>query len=93
MLVKSGEAEVTVREAMDRIALRWDLADALAQLTELDRQAVVLVKAEGLNSKEVAAILGISEGAVRWHVMEGLNKMRRFLERQEDDFEPAVCSS
>ncbi len=83
----------SVREAMDKVTLRWALMDALAQLSEEERQAVTLVKVEGLTHKEAAVVLDEAEGTVRWRVFEALNKMRRLLESEEECVESTMPSS
>lgn len=55
------------------------LADALEQLSEGKRQAVILVKMEGLTHREAAEVLGVREGTVLSQVHDGLKQLRRIL--------------
>jgi RNA polymerase sigma-70 factor, ECF subfamily len=52
----------------DRSFLRAELTNALAQLTELQRQVVLLHDLEGYRHREIGEALGISEGASRFHL-------------------------
>jgi RNA polymerase sigma-70 factor, ECF subfamily len=52
----------------ERSFLREDLTSALAQLTELQRQVVLLHDLEGYRHREIGEALGISEGASRFHL-------------------------
>jgi RNA polymerase sigma-70 factor (ECF subfamily) len=49
----------------ERIQLRFDMADALSDLTERDRQLLWLAYVEGASHREVASILGLKEGSIR----------------------------
>ena len=65
--------------AGDRDALRRVL-DALAQLPEADRAALLLSAQEGLSSEEIAATLGLSVAAVKVKIHRArlrLNELRR----------------
>ena len=65
--------------AGDRDALRRVL-DALAQLPEADRAALLLSAQEGLSSEEIAATLGLSVAAVKVKIHRArlrLNALRR----------------
>lgn len=57
------------------------VAVALERVTERERAAIVLREIEGLETAEVAAILGTSEVTVRTHISTGKAKMRSWLER------------
>jgi RNA polymerase sigma-70 factor (ECF subfamily) len=54
---------------------------ALATLPEKERAAVVLRDLEGLTTREVARILGSSEGTVRSQICHARLKMRQYLRR------------
>ena len=58
------------------------LDNALAGLSETDRQAVVLRFFYGQSMKEVGAAMGGSEGAARLRVHRALEKLRRFFGRR-----------
>lgn len=57
---------------------------ALARTTESERAAIVLREIEGLETGEVAGILGVSEVTVRSHISNGKAKMRAWLERSSN---------
>lgn len=57
------------------------VALALKRLSERERAAIVLREIEGLETAEVAEILGTSEVTVRTQVSTGKAKMRSWLER------------
>jgi RNA polymerase sigma-70 factor (ECF subfamily) len=60
------------------------VAKALARTTESERAAIVLREIEGLETAEVAEILGVSEITVRSHISNGKAKMRAWLERSSN---------
>jgi RNA polymerase sigma-70 factor (ECF subfamily) len=69
----------------ERALLRQRLRDALAELPERPRLAVVLFEVEGYSHAEVGAMLGIPEGTARSDVFHARRKLRGLLgsERQE----------
>jgi RNA polymerase sigma-70 factor (ECF subfamily) len=58
---------------------------ALAQLTEREREVLVMRYLEQLSTREVAAALGIREGAVRARHLRALEHLRRLLDKQRED--------
>jgi len=52
------------------------IAKALDELPEMQRQALVLFSIEQMPQKEVAAILGCSVEAVKWHVFTARKKLK-----------------
>jgi DNA-directed RNA polymerase specialized sigma24 family protein len=60
------------------------LAGALAQLSERQRVAVVLVHGFGWQLREVAELTGIAVTTVQNHVERGLARLRAALEVHED---------
>lgn len=56
---------------------------ALDKLARPDREILALRYLEQLDSREIAAVLGISEPAVRMRLMRGLRRMRELLELEE----------
>ena len=60
------------------------LAGALAQLTDRQRIAVVLVHGFGWQLREVADVTGIAVTTVQNHVERGLARLRAALEVHED---------
>lgn len=59
--------------------LREELTAALAQLTELQRQVVLLHDLEGYRHREIGDTLGISEGASRFHLSTARATLRTKL--------------
>jgi RNA polymerase sigma-70 factor (ECF subfamily) len=57
---------------------------ALERLGECDREVLVLRYLEQLSSAEVAAVLGVTEGAVRVRVMRALRRLRDNLKGMGD---------
>jgi RNA polymerase sigma-70 factor (ECF subfamily) len=55
------------------------LKEALAQLPERQRQAIILVTIDQWPQKEVAEQLKCSVEAVKWHVFQGRKKLRELL--------------
>lgn len=53
---------------------------ALSQLTEAQRVAFMMNRAEGKRHKEIAELLGISRKAVEKRIYGALNKLREYLE-------------
>ncbi|HYK82823.1 MAG TPA: sigma-70 family RNA polymerase sigma factor [Gemmatimonadales bacterium] len=63
----------------ERHALAQRLREALAQLPERRRLAVVLFDVEGYSHAEIAGILGIPEGTVRSEVFHARRQLRPLL--------------
>jgi len=72
----SKSDEAIVRSEQSRM-----IHAALATLSEKERAAVVLRDLEGLTTREVARILGSSEGTVRSQICHARLKMRQYLRR------------
>ncbi|MBL8178796.1 MAG: RNA polymerase sigma factor [Bryobacterales bacterium] len=72
----SAEASVLREEKKRR------LMAALARLPVKERAAVVLREIEGLDTAEVAAILGSSETTVRSQISRALDRMRGWMEER-----------
>lgn len=66
------------REA-ERAELRDRLRAALATLPERQRLVVELYELEGFSGPEIAEILEISDGTVRWHLHEARKALRQTL--------------
>jgi RNA polymerase sigma-70 factor (ECF subfamily) len=62
-----------------RSFLREQLSGALATLTELQRQVVLLHDLEGYKHREIGDLLGISEGASRFHLSTARAALRAQL--------------
>lgn len=64
---------------VERAALRDAVAQALAQLPERQRLVVQLFELDGFSGAEIAAMLGIPAGTVRWHLHEARRSLRGLL--------------
>ena len=60
-------------------SLSIELAEALSQLREEERDVVLLSIIGGLNSVEIASMTGMAPGSVRSKLSRSLAKMREFL--------------
>jgi RNA polymerase sigma-70 factor (ECF subfamily) len=69
----------------ERRALAGRLREALAELPERRRLAVVLFDVEGYSHAEIAVILGIAEGTVRSEVFHARRRLRVLLADWKED--------
>lgn len=53
--------------------------DALATLTALQREALFLAYFQGFTYREVAHVLGVSEGTAKTRLRDGLHRLRRVM--------------
>ncbi|HEY1976943.1 MAG TPA: sigma-70 family RNA polymerase sigma factor [Candidatus Baltobacteraceae bacterium] len=60
--------------------LRADLRSALGKLARLQRAVIVLRYYAGMNSTEIAAVLAIPAGSVRFHLVEARRALERLLD-------------
>lgn len=67
-----------LREA-ERAELREQLGGALDGLPDRQRTIVRLFELEGFSSPEIAEILELSDGTVRWHLHQARQKLREAL--------------
>jgi RNA polymerase sigma-70 factor (ECF subfamily) len=74
-------------EEVERAALGERLREALNQLPERRRLAVVLFDVEGYSSGEIAGILRIPEGTVRSEVFHARRALRTLLKSWKADHE------
>ncbi len=75
----AASASVAPDRAAEQGELREELRAALDALPERQRTVVELFELEGFSSPEIAGILEISEGTVRWHLHEARKALRRAL--------------
>jgi RNA polymerase sigma-70 factor (ECF subfamily) len=73
-----------VERAVERRLTQSRLAAALAELTEEQRQVIILRFIEGMTSKEVGRVLDKSTGAVKALQHRGLAALARILEPGSD---------
>jgi RNA polymerase sigma-70 factor, ECF subfamily len=62
--------------------IRNDLLDGLGQVTEVQREVVLLHDLEGWRHREIAEELGLPEGTVRSHLFHARKALRRLLSRE-----------
>ena len=64
----------------DRALLREQLTAALGELTETQRQVVLMHDLEGYKHREIGEVLGVSEGASRFHLSTARAALRKLLD-------------
>ncbi len=69
----------SISDSADMIALRMDLAEALAQLPPDQRQAVGLVDVEGWSIEEAAQIVGVPPGTIKSRCFRGRARLAKSL--------------
>ena len=68
-------------DATRRSEMRGELQRALARLPEQQRWIVELFEIEGFSGSEIAAMLEIADGTVRWHLHQARQTLRVTLGR------------
>lgn len=71
-----------------RKELRQRVREALAQLREKDREILVLRYLEQLSLREIAAIMGSTEGAIKVRHVRALDRLRKLLADDLKDLPP-----
>jgi RNA polymerase sigma-70 factor (ECF subfamily) len=66
-----------------RDELRRRVQDAMDRLADRDREILVMRHLEEMSAGEIAAALGISEGAVRVRLLRALTRLRNLLDDEE----------
>jgi RNA polymerase sigma-70 factor (ECF subfamily) len=61
------------------------LWNAAGRLPDKQRDAVLLVHGEGMTHGEAAAVMGVGEGTVSFHIHEAKKKLRAMLLKPEDN--------
>ena len=83
---KSWETAGHRRDNPERVLRQTELSDllqdCLGQLSEEQREVVVMKEYEGLKFREIAEALSISENTVKSRMYYGLEAMKRILERK-----------
>ena len=74
-MARSGNPHRT----LESIEMGQRLHEALQQLPEKQRLAIVMFTIEQMPQKEVADVLGISVEAVKWHVFQGRKRLKEML--------------
>jgi RNA polymerase sigma-70 factor, ECF subfamily len=74
-----ASADAGPAAAAERAGLKETVATALGQLPERQRMVVQLFELDGFSGAEIAAMLGVSPGTVRWYLHEARQALRRML--------------
>jgi RNA polymerase sigma-70 factor, ECF subfamily len=69
---------------VERAAVRLDVVAALAKLSPVQRTATVLYFYAGLSGAEIAEVLGIPHGTVRFHLFRARKRLERLLDTGAD---------
>ena len=83
----ASEMQVTPSsyESGGRVEERDEVRAALASLSDVQREAIVLAYFGGRTYREVAAELGIPEGTAKTRLRDGLVKLRHVLSRAKEN--------
>lgn len=84
-LLAEFKTSVSSDEFADKVANRWELDDALARISSVQREAITLAYFGGRTYREVAAELDIPEGTTKTRMREGLAKLRVALTQARED--------
>ncbi|MCI0465196.1 MAG: sigma-70 family RNA polymerase sigma factor [Gemmataceae bacterium] len=79
----TGPSQKVVREEMVQRVRR-----ALERLSERDREVLVLRFLEQMSVREVAAVMGSSEGAVKTRQVRALERLHALLAQEQEDSQP-----
>ena len=75
------------RRALEVRQLQGRIADAVEGLSESLRTTVVMVLIDGMSQKDVAKVLGCSEGTIAWRIHEARRRLRIALAETKDSSE------
>ncbi len=81
---RSTEPPVDIVSTVSGSDVSLDLLRALAQLSPMQRAALLLHDYAGFPARDAARICGSTEAAVRVHVMRGRRRMRSLLDDEQD---------
>ena len=76
---QQGNAEETVLPVTEHTDTSLILEEALAQLSDAERNVVLLSAVGGLKSREIARLTGMAPGSVRSSLSRSLKKVRGYL--------------
>jgi RNA polymerase sigma-70 factor, ECF subfamily len=72
--------EAGPERALERAELGMRLRAALERLPSRQREVLLLYEVEGFTGGEIAELLGVTQGTVRWHLHQARASMRAALE-------------
>jgi RNA polymerase sigma-70 factor (ECF subfamily) len=75
----AASADAGPAASAERAGLKETVATALGQLPERQRMVVQLFDLDGFSGAEIAVMLGVSPGTVRWYLHEARQALRRML--------------
>ena len=73
---------ISPSELMDREEVHARVKQLLAEMAPQDREIIVMRHLEGTSVKEIAAVLGLSEGTVKSRNFRSLAAIRKILVRE-----------
>jgi len=73
--------------AAEQAGLKATVATALSRLPERQRMVVQLFELDGFSGAEIAKMLGVSPGTVRWYLHEARQSLRRMLAHLQETAE------
>ena len=68
----------------DQVALRLDVAQALAELSDEYREAVVMYDIGGVSYEEIAGVAGVAIGTVKSRISRGRRQLAKLLEHRDE---------
>ncbi|HEY1428142.1 MAG TPA: sigma-70 family RNA polymerase sigma factor, partial [Candidatus Tumulicola sp.] len=77
--------EPVVSREVDRAVERLDVAAAMAKLSPVQRTATVLYFYAGLSGLEIAQVLGIPHGTVRFHLFQARKRLECLLRERSEN--------
>ena len=92
-LVKRIEQEQHQSASPRRTPDTMDVLGALAQLSDSDREAVLLIAWEGLDPREAALVIGITGSAFRMRLSRARRRLRRLLAQENTNPTPTYRES
>lgn len=75
----------TAHDMLTAIAIKDDISDALNSLPDNHRDAIILIKVQGLTYKEASSVLNVPAGTIKWWVNQGIVSMRQSLSEIKDE--------
>lgn len=79
LVTRAGDAEPEAENEAERL---WQ---AVRLLPDKQRDAVLLVYAEGLTHSDAADAMGCAEATVSWHIHEAKKRLRLLMRQAEDE--------